>query len=232
VGVTATGNPKLTTIALDSYDIRLEWFPNPGDLVSGGVFYKQLQGPVELIDKTIGVAGEGQITWDNREAGQVMGVEFEARKSLEFLSRRLQGLTLGVNASYIQSETKHTKEELANNPFAKETRPLYDQSPYIVNLDLNYEHPTSGTSLTIGANFTGERIVLATSLGEDVYEHPPVSLDAAISQKFWKHWTLRLAVKNILDPEYLQTLGAGYGGPVFQSYHRGRTYALTLTGEF
>ena len=160
-----------------------------------------------------------------------MGVEFEARKSLEFLSRRFKGLTLGANASYIQSQTKHTKVELKNNPLAEETRPLYDQSPYIVNLDLNYEHPTSGTSLTIGANFTGERIVLATSLGDDVYEHPPISLDAAISQKYWKHWTISFAVKNILDPEYLQTLGPSYGGPVFQSYHRGRTFCVALTGE-
>lgn len=232
IGVTAVGNPNLQMTHIKSYDIRLEWFPSPGDIISGGLFYKQLEGPVELIDKTIGVAGEGQITWENRESGQVMGVEFEARKSLEFMSRQLKGLTLGLNASYIQSETKHTATELANNPFAEETRPLYDQSPYIVNLDLNYEHPTSGTSFTIGANFTGERIVLATSLGEDVYEHPPISLDAAIAQKFWKHWTIRFAVKNILDPEYRQTIGPDPGGPVFQSYHRGRTYLVTLTGEF
>ena len=232
VGVTATGNSELQMTAIKSYDIRLEWFPNPGDLISGGLFYKQLENPVELIDKTIGVAGEGQITWNNRDSGRVMGAEFEARKSLEFVSRHFKGLTLGVNASYIQSQTEHTQTELDNNPFAEKSRPLYDQSPYIVNLDLNYEHPTSGTSLTLGANFTGERIVLATSLGEDVYEHPPISFDAAISQKFWKHWTIRFAVKNILDPQYLQTLGADSSGPVFQSYHRGRTYALTLTGEF
>ena len=196
------------------------------------IFFQATENPVEIIDKTIGTPGDSQITYENRESGQVYGIEFETRKSLDFISRHFRGLTLGVNASYIQSETELTPVELNNNPYAEQTRPLYDQSPYIVNVDLNYEHPTSGTSLTLGANFTGERIVLATSLGEDIYEHPPVSLDAAISQKFWKNWTIRFGVKNLLDPLYVRTFGAGRDGNVFQSYHRGRTYSLTLTGEF
>src|SRR6185436_15911810 len=191
--IVAQGNPELEMIAIKSYDLRLEWFPKPGDVISGGFFYKQIKRPIELISLS---ADDQQVTWINRDnkPADLMGVEFEARKSMEFVSPLFKGLSLGANVALIESSTTLTESELFNkrqvDPSADDTRPLYDQSPYIINVDLSYDHPTSGTSVSIGANFTGERIVLTKTQGPDIYEHPPISLDAAISQKFWKHWTL------------------------------------------
>ncbi|TAL01691.1 MAG: TonB-dependent receptor, partial [Verrucomicrobia bacterium] len=119
-----------------------------------------------------------------------------------------------------------------SDPSASDSRPLYDQSPYIINLDLSYERASSGTSVTVGANLTGERIVLTKVLGQDIYEHPPVSLDAAISQKLWKHWTARFSVKNILDDTYRKTYGQSFDGNIYESYKRGRTYGVSLSTEF
>ena len=165
-----------------------------------------------------------------------MGVEFEVRKSMEFLASGLKGLSLGGNVTLIESTTKLTKDELTNkkltDPGVSDTRPLYDQSPYIINLDMTYAHPTSGTTLAVGANLTGERIVLVKSLSTDVYEHPPISLDMSISQKFWKNWSARFSVRNLLDPAFDRTYGSDPNGPVYQSYRRGRTFALSLTAEF
>lgn len=233
--LTAQGNPNLTMSAIRSYDARLEWFPEPGDVLSAGIFYKQVDSPIELYSTS---GDDQQITWINRanQPAELMGVEFEIRKGFEFLSPRLKGLSVGANATLIQSSTALTDSELVNkhqsNPDAPSTRPLYDQSPYIVNLDVTYEHPTSGTTLTLGANFTGERIVLVKTYGPDLYEHSPISLDAAISQKFWKHWTIRLGVKNILDLDYRQTYGASPNGNIYQSYKRGLTYTLSMSAEF
>jgi outer membrane receptor protein involved in Fe transport len=176
------------------------------------------------------------VTWLNRPDATLAGVEFEARTALDFISPRLKDLTLGANYTYIKSTSNLTTNELHNkqifDPNASDTRPLYDQSPYILNLDLSYDHPTWGTSVTIGANITGERLILARSLGPDLYEHPIPTLDAAISQKFWKHWTLRFGVRNILDPEFRQTYGADYNGKIYQSYRRGRTFSVSLTAGF
>ncbi|MGC3959962.1 MAG: TonB-dependent receptor [Verrucomicrobiota bacterium] len=231
----AQGNPNLEMIAITSYDLRIEWFPAPGDVLSAGVFYKQLDRPIELISLS---AGDDLVTWINRDnaPADLMGIELEARKSMEFLSSQLRGLSLGVNVSLIESSTKLTETELLNkrevDPFASDTRPLYDQSPYIINLDLTYDHPTSGTSLSVGANLTGPRIVLTKTRGPDLYEHPPITLDAAVSQKFWQQWTVRAGVKNILDGEYRKTYGEEYEGNIYEGYRRGRTYSLSLTVEF
>jgi TonB-dependent receptor len=235
--VIAFGNKDLQMTAIQSYDARLEWFPAPGDVVSVGVFYKELERPIELYSETL---GDDIVTWINRtnEPATVMGVEFEVRKGMEFLAPYFKGLSLGANVTLIESSVTLTDDELTikrgvvgrrNTP---KTRPLYDQSPYIINLDMTYAHPTSGTTLAIGSNLTGERLVIAKSQGPDVYEHPPVSLDISISQKFWKRWSARFAVRNVLDPEFRQTYGADPKGDIYQSFHRGRTFSLSLSAEF
>jgi hypothetical protein len=235
LGLTALGNPDLQMIAIKSYDLRAEWFPEPGDVISAGIFYKQVTDPIELISRTL---DDQQVTWINRstEPADLMGVEFEVRKSMQFLSPHFQGLSLGANVTLIQSSTKLSDTEIFNkrsvDPSADSTRPLYDQSPYIINLDLSYEHPTSGTSFTLGSNLTGERLVLAKTQGPDIYEHPPINLYLGLSQKLWKHWTVRFSVRNLLDGDFRQTYGDDYDGNIFQNFTRGRTYALGLSASF
>jgi outer membrane receptor protein involved in Fe transport len=112
------------------------------------------------------------------------------------------------------------------------TRPLYDQSPYIINVDLTYDQPAWGTTLTLAANLTGERIVLASAQGADQYEHPPVTLDFGLSQKIGRRLTARFGVRNPLDSEIRQTYGPKSGDPLYQSYRRGRTFSLSLSAEF
>jgi TonB-dependent receptor len=235
LGLIAYGNSELQMSAIRSYDARIEWFPSPGDVISAGVFYKELDLPIELYSLTL---GDDIVTWINRtnESAKVMGVEFEARKNMEFIADEFKGLTMGANVTFIKSEVVLTDSEIINkrrvDPDTPGDRPLYDQSPYIINLDLTYAHPTSGTTLAVGANLTGERIVLATSQGADIYEHPPITFDAAISQKFWKNWTARFAVRNLLDPEFRQTYGEKFDDPIRQNYRRGRTYSISLTYDF
>jgi outer membrane receptor protein involved in Fe transport len=229
------GNPNLQMVAVKSYDARVEWYPKPGDILSAGFFFKQVERPIEWVSVS---ADDELVQPFNRvnKAATLMGFEFEARKSLDFIARPLKGLSLGANITLIQSTVTLTKLELDAkreiDPNTSDTRPLFDQSPYIINLDLNYDHPTSGTSFSLGSNLTGERLVLLRTRGEDIYEHPPITLDASISQRFWKHWTFRFGVRNLLDSEYLQTYGSSPKGLIFRSYTLGRTYAISLTADW
>jgi len=75
-------------------------------------------------------------------------------------------------------------------------------------------------------------VVLVKSQGQDIYEHPPITLDVSISQKFWKNWSARFAVAYVLDEDFLQTYGPKTDGNIWQSYKRGRTFPLSLTAEF
>jgi len=226
------GNPNLVMTSAKNYDARWEWFPRPGELLSVSFFYKDLSEPIER--RFISLVGD-LITYDNRPSGEVWGVEFEARKNLDFLDARLRGWSLGGNLSLMQSETPLTDEEYENKsqivPGTDSTRQLYDQSPYLANVDLNYDNSRWGTSASLVFGITGPRIAIASLTTEDVYEQPAPQLDFILSQKLGRHTALKFMAKNLLNPKHELTYGED-GEQLYSSYTRGITFGLSLTHTF
>lgn len=226
------GNPKLQITEANNYDLRWEWFPSPGDLLSFSAFYKSLTLPIERRFVTT----DGEIvTFDNRSEATVFGVEFEARKNLGFISPSLSYFSVGGNLSLIQSETKLTAEELATKleavPGASSTRPLYDQSPYVLNLELSYDNPDWGTSASLLYNVSGPRLVIASLNTEDVYLQPAPLLDFVLSQRITRHLSLRFTAKNLLNPDLKRTYGKD-SDLIYSSSTVGTTFGISLSGEF
>ncbi|MGN6643436.1 MAG: TonB-dependent receptor domain-containing protein, partial [Verrucomicrobiota bacterium] len=225
------GNPLLEMTSVDNYDVRWEWFPRPGELISFSLFYKNLKNAIERGN--VDVAGE-VITFFNRDKAKLYGLEFETRKNLGFLGAPLNPFSIGGNLSLVQSEVTLTKEELASKesffPNLKSTRPLYDQSPYILNLDLTYDN-RSGTTASLIFNVSGPRIAVTKLNADDVYEQPAPALDLVVSQKIGKHTTVKLAAKNMLDPQIERTYGRD-SNRIYSSYRKGRTFGLSLNYDF
>jgi len=225
-------NPNLAMSAAKNYDVRWEWFPRPGELLSLSFYYKQIDGAIERIAKDILA---DSISFINREASTVWGVEAEARKSLEFLHRDLRNWSIGANFSWIESETELSEAEYdAKLDYVKDverTRPLYDQSPYIFNVDLNYDNPRTGTSGSLILNGAGPRIAIASPIAEDIYENPPLTLDLLLSQRIGRHLAIKFSARNLLDPVNERTYGKNTD-LIYSSYKRGRTYGLSLSYDF
>ena len=74
------GNPELDRTLVDNFDLRFELFPNLGELVSFGVFYKNFTNPIEFVFNT--QAQNDELTWRNVENGKLYGVEVEIKKQL------------------------------------------------------------------------------------------------------------------------------------------------------
>ncbi len=224
------GNPSLSTSSVLNYDARWEWFPAPGDVLAVGVFYKKLSDAIERRYLTIG--GE-IVSFVNREFAEVYGVEFEARRNLRFLSDSLDVFSLGLNAALIESDVPLTAAEIKNRTQflgdKSTSRPLYDQSPYVVNADLTLDRPEWGTTATIAVNMFGPRIVIAGLNTPDVYEQPVPSLDVVLTKRLGKHWKLQLTAKNLLDPAHERTYGEERDGPLYSSYRRGRLFGLSAS---
>jgi outer membrane receptor protein involved in Fe transport len=226
------GNPTLRMSAIENYDFRWEWFPSPGDVVSVSLFYKSLVDAIERSDiKTDG----SLITFMNSPEAKLYGIEFEARKNLGFLSQDLKPFSFGGNLSLIESETKLTDVDFANKqaffPDLSATRPLYDQSPYILNLDFSYAHPRIGTTATVIFNVSGPRIVVTKLNAPDVYEQPAPSLDFVLSQRLGQHASVKFSAKNLLDPEFKRTYGKD-GNLLYSSNKKGMTFGITLNYDF
>lgn len=241
------GNPLLRMIDSDNYDVRWEWFFRPGELLSAGLFYKTVKNAIE---KKFVTQDMDIVTFDNRDKATVMGVEFEARKNLGFLGSAFDYFSVGGNLALIKSEVELTEEELENkqesDPDADDTRPMYDQAPYILNLDLSYDNLRSGTSASLVFNVAGPRVVIASPKTDDVYEQPAHSLDFIFSQRLGKHLAIKFAVKNILNPEFERTIGEdGKDRPagnitengtipdsIYSSYRKGLTFSVGLSYDF
>ncbi len=226
------GNPRLRLSDIQNYDLRWEWFPRPGEVFSVSLFYKDLRNAIE---RNFVTRDAEIVSFSNRDQAETCGVEFEARRALDFLLPAEYGtLTLGLNLALIQSEVGLTPAELAAKrevlPDAPATRSLYDQSPYVLNADLTYDLPQTGTSLTLGFNLFGPRITIASLTTEDVFEQPAPVLDLVLRQRLSRKLSLKFSAKNLLDPAIERTYGEN-SGLLYSSYRRGLTFALGLNYE-
>jgi TonB-dependent receptor len=226
------GNPFLDMSAIDNYDLRWEWFFRPGEIVSVSLFYKSLKNAIER--KYLDVTGS-LITFDNRKEGTVYGIEFEARKNLGFLDPNLSVFSVGGNVSLINSETELTDAEFSAKqgilPDTKRTRQLYDQSPYIVNLDLTFDNPSSGTTASIIFNTAGPRITIASLNTEDIFEQPAPGLDVIIGQKLGRHLGIKFTARNLLNPKIERTYGED-SDLIYSSYKKGMSFGLSMSYDF
>ena len=112
-----------------------------------------------------------------------------------------------------------------------DTRPLADQSPYIINLDLTYDNPRWGTTLSLNYNIFGPRLLITSLNSPDVYEQPAPQFDVTVSQRIGRNLKLKFSARNLLDPEIKRTYGEDEVA-IYSSYTRGRTFSLSLNCEF
>jgi TonB-dependent receptor len=232
------GNPFLQQTLVNNYDLRWEWFPRPGDVFSVGGFYKEIDAPLEKVAVDARSGGD-LITYTNSPPGKVYGFEIEARTSLDRVDDLLRDFSVGANFAYIVSSVKNpptvqiTKAEVGI--FDKD-RPLYDQSPYVINADLTYDNARLGTTMSLAYSVAGERLYIVNNGGYDIYEQPAPQLDFFITQRLWKHWKLRFAARNLLNPEFERTYGKSGEAPralgPYNSYRKGRQFTLSLSVSY
>ena len=226
------GDPNLTFSESANYDLRLEWFPRAGEIVSLSVFMKQIDEPIELIQ-----VNATDVTYTNSSSADVYGIEAEFRTCLDNYWEPLKEFTLGFNAAYIVSEVPiSSKQQESRNQLYSDTstsRPLYDQPEYTLNADLTWDHAATGTAITLSGGVVGRRLIVFGLTTPDQYEEPAPVLDVFLSQKLGKHWKLKFSAKNLLDPvsEVTQEF-PGTGTVVIKSNTRGMTFGLSMSCEF
>jgi hypothetical protein len=107
-------------------------------------------------------------------------------------------------------------------------RAMWGQSPYTVNVGLFYTNFASGSTINLGYNTYGARIIKVGQRGAyqfddpHVYEMPRHVLDLSFSQTLSSALELKFAVRDILNPP----LYWEQGGVNIQSNIRGRTFTF------
>lgn len=223
-GVLLRGNPSLRRTLIDNADVRYEWYPNPGEVLSFGVFAKRFHDPIERVYQP--TSSDDIVTFANADAGSDVGVEAEARKGLGFIGGVLEPLSVFANATLMKSEVDLGAAKASST---NTNRRMVGQAPYVVNTGLTYTSRGGATSATLLYNRVGERIVNAGANPlPDVVEHPRDVLDLSLRfPLFVSGLAGRVDAKNLLDARYLVTQG-----PVTrESYDSGRGFSFGVSWQ-
>jgi len=208
------GNRSLTNSRSVNFDLRWEWFPRPGEVLSASLFAKTIDSQIEKIfTGPTGISSDGPgslptISYrNNPERGQVQGVELEVRKNLGALSKALKNFNIGGSLMLARSDVKLDPDRLHAARIidrrAPSKAPLFEQPSYVVNTSLQYQNSKIGTMVNVLYNVVGERLVEVQMNGApDIYERPAHLLDFVVRQKVFKRIEATLSAKNLLDPEF------------------------------
>jgi TonB-dependent receptor len=218
-GHAVVGNPELRRARILNCDLRWEWYPNLGENISLALLYKHFNDPIE---QTLLNATELTTSWQNAKNAYNYGLEFEVRKNLDQLSSSLSNFTLTGNVALIRSNVELHPRGLETT----KERALQGQSPYVVNLMLEYKQPRIGSELSAMYNVSGPRIAEVGIAGTpDSYEQPFHKLDLSLSQPVWRHIYMKFTAGNILNSEVRFT----QGDEDQRFYHKGRSFSFGIS---
>lgn len=227
-GPELSGNPELERTLITNLDLRWEWFVNPGEVLAASGFYKYFRDPIEQVF----VSNNNQVSFVNVPSATVYGVEFEARKQLGWIHRRLERLTAFGNVALIASgvDVPSREKVLAEGYDKEDTRPFQGQSPYVLNLGLAYENLESGTSASVAFNRFGERLSSVTLGGApNIFEQPRNDLYLSVGQSFFRMLEVRLSIDNVLNSDFTELQRYKGGEFVTHAYDYGRTVKMSVS---
>jgi TonB-dependent receptor len=244
------GNEDLERSKINNADLRFEYYPNAGEILSASVFYKHFDKTIEPFVTDAG--SQLEINLHNYASAQNVGAEVELRKNLGFIgeSKAMKNLTFYTNLSYIKSNVKAYDTSKATGAVTEISRQLSGQSNYVINASLAYAAMKGNLNFNVLYNRIGPRIYLVG--GErfgNAIEKPRNMLDFQISYNVSKRSEFRFNAKDILNARvffyYDQNKNDKYdkavveenGGNILndwilKNYRPGSTFSLTYTYKF
>ena len=236
------GNPELKRSSIINTDVRYEWYPKNGEMISVGAFLKSFDAPIELRLNSASAPTRRQYQYQNAESAILYGAEFEFRKSLGFLGKEggwMEKLYFNGNASLLFSEVTLQIQDASGVKTGAFNRPLQGQSPYLINAGFQYDGD-NGLNLSLLYNVIGQRLrFVGNDNYGDVYEKPRNLLDFQISKKIMKkRGEVRLTISDLLNQYVLlyekpitkeKTAYDENVDRIFTRYRPGTTFSIGFT---
>ena len=229
------GNPNLKNATVHNADLKFEYYPSNGEVISISGFYKKFLNPIES-KAVVGTSGS-TFSFANAYQSDVAGVELEVKKS--FVNAKnyfFKHFGLLANASYIYSKVNLGKENVGQS----DNRPLQGQSPYSINAGIFFEDKELGLQANLLYNVIGKRIAfVGTDDNPDIYEMPRHTLDFNIQYRFKKNVELSLSANDLVNQDVLFLQDGNRDkkwnrktDQIFQQYNPGQTISLGIKYNF
>ena len=243
---TFIGNPFLFDSELINIDARYERYFDRGQFATLGVFYKNIDKPIESV---VNESGSGlQQSFLNAPSAALYGVEAEFKKYFEFSTGTgwidNQRWLVAANYTYTKSKVTVGAKDVvfprtglgvaapARN-FIIDSTKLQGQSEHLANVQLGFESQDGATQATLLANFASQRTTARGQAGApDFIQKPGVILDFTVRQKF-EVWSREISVglegRNLLGEVFDEFQKQGGDQIKLNNYELGRSISISLS---
>ncbi len=246
---TFIGNPYLVNTEFLNLDARYEWYFARNQYVTFGLFYKDLDKPVEssVVDQGASISQ----TFINAPKAIVKGVELEAKKFWEFPDNGLPFIAskrwlVSGNYTYSNSEVKVEDGDTVTTQsslgvaqpasfYVIDGSRLQGQSDHVANLQFGWEDDAAKSQATIIVNYVSERTSARGRPGEpDLIQDPGVFLDLVYRKDFTvigQDLGLAIELRNLLGTDYDEYQEQGRKIRI-NNYDLGSSASVSLTARF
>ncbi len=243
-GRVTSGDPDLEKSDVFNVDLKYEFFPSRGQLLSATGFYKNIKNPINLA-QTRGSSGNFQYA-NTGEKATVYGVEFEGRVSLLKNEDEKSNLDFNANVTKMWFNQDLSEFYQYNNRTESD---LQGASDLILNSSLSYNSQTEKEfNATLTGNYSSDKVFVlgspedftnsAVLYNDEIIEKGFFTLDLVLSKMLTKKLQLKLVGRNLLNPEIQQTqliknINTGVEtDAVVLSYKKGAQLNLSLKYDF
>ena len=194
--IVTRGNPDLKPTTGNNFDLSIEKYLPHAGILSFGAFDKELRNyvakrtafgtdPVNFP----GVTGVEFDSYENVPHAYARGFEAAYDQRFAFLPEPFDGIGIGGNATYVDSQV-----ELRSG----EKRRLPATSEWTWNANLYYE--AHGVQLRLAAQYVGSNLFgIGDTAATDVYQSPRTTLDFTSSLEITRNLRLYFNVKNLTN---------------------------------
>ncbi len=194
------GNPQLKHSVADNVDMRYEYYPSQSEQFMIGLFYKELNDPIE-----VGIFTEGQNTYympSNFGEARNYGVEIDVTKYFRWFG-------IKANYTYTHSLINTTKVKNIDNPdpsapdriqqvIVAQERPLNNQAANVANLSLLFKQ--SGWDAQLAFTYTGKRLYAISRFeNNDNWQAGYAQMDASAEKSFTFGLSVFIKASNLLN---------------------------------
>ncbi|MEL7117837.1 MAG: TonB-dependent receptor [Bacteroidota bacterium] len=214
------GNPELQHTVAQNYDLQFSFYNKFGLLTIGG-FVKNMDN-VDFLrvsrdsDPNSATRGYQLITRENLETRvEVLGIEIDLQSQLSFLPKPFNGILVGGNVSFMQSQTQFPLLEVVPGPppfFIPEIINTFrdgilpDQPDHVINLNIGYE--IKGFSARLSMIRQGRTLQFVGSREElDGFFSAFTRWDLAVNQRINDKIRVYFNLNNFTNTPEVVTLG-------------------------
>jgi TonB-dependent receptor len=191
-GTGAGGNPKLAPEKSNNADLSLEYYYGHQSALTGGLFYRQIDGYIQNVIQPQIIAGaQYQVTLPaNAPKDHIEGVEFSYTQFLDFLPGFLDGLGLQANGTYVDGPFQNISKWSYN------LIGLYEKGPATMRVAYNWR-----AGFNVGAAPGGGQ------QPNTIFAKAQPWLDLSAGYKITEQFTVTLDATNLLNSYYQDYFG-------------------------